>query len=129
MAKKVTIETLGTEINKILEEYAEDINGNLDVITKRIGQKGVQALKNSSKATFKGKKYASGWTTLVEKQRLYTTVTIYNRKQAGLGHLLENGHVKANGTGRYGIWNGRKHIAPVEEQLVAEYTKEVLSKL
>lgn len=125
MAKKVTLDNLDEAINDILEEYAGDIQSNIDVITKKVGQKGVQALKNQSKATFEGKTYASGWTYTAYKSRLYTTVVIHNKKQAGLAHLLEHGHVTANGTGRYGQWDGRKHIEPVEEKLVAEYEKEV----
>ncbi len=96
MAKKVTADNLAQEHEKNMDEYTEDIQGNLDVITKKMGQKGANALKNESKATFNGKKYASGWTAQVEKTRLYTVVTIHNRKQAGLVHLLEFGHVSAN---------------------------------
>lgn len=127
MAKKVTIDNLQSEIDKILDEYADDLQANINKVTKKIGQKGVQALRNQSKATFDGKTYASGWTATTEEHRLYTTVIIHNRKQAGLAHLLENGHVKANGTGRYGMWNGREHIAPVEQELVATYEREVKS--
>ena len=129
MAKKVTIDNLQDAINSILEEYQGQIYENLDKITKQIGQKGVSALKNSSKAAFNGKKYASGWAMFAEKNRLYTTVIIYNKKQAGLAHLLENGHVKANGTGRYGQWEGVTHILPVEEKLVAEYESGVIQNL
>lgn len=129
MAKKVTIDNLTDAINDILSEYQGEIYENLDQITKEIGQKGVEALKNTSKSTFEGKKYASGWAMQLERNRLYTTVIIYNKKQAGLAHLLENGHVKANGTGRYGFWDGKQHILPVEEQLVDEYESEVAQNL
>lgn len=129
MAKKVTIDNLQDAINSILEEYEGDVYENLDAITQEIGKKGVEALKNSSKDAFNGKNYASGWAMITEKNRLYTTVIIYNKKQAGLAHLLENGHVKANGTGRYGIWNGVTHILPVEEKLVSEYESEVAQGL
>ena len=129
MAKKVTVDNLQEAINDILEEYAGDVQSNIDVITKKIGQKGVQALKNQTKSTFEGKTYASGWTYTAYKERLYTTVVIHNKKQAGLAHLLENGHVKAHGTGRYGQWAGRKHIEPVETALIAEYEREVIQTL
>lgn len=129
MAQKVTVDNLTAAINKILEDYQGEIYENLDQITRQIGQKGVEALKNSSKSTFNGKKYASGWAMTTEKNRLYTTVIIYNKKQAGLAHLLENGHVKANGTGRYGQWDGKQHILPVEEQLVDEFESEVAQSL
>lgn len=133
MAKKVTLDTLGDEINKILDEYAGEIDKNIDTVTKLIGQKGAAALRNQSKSTFPdGKKYASGWTSTVEKTRVYTAVTIHNKKQAGLAHLLEFGHVSANGTGRGYITEkapvaGREHIAPVEQELVVQYEREVKS--
>lgn len=129
MGKKVTIDNLADAVDDILAEYEGQVYENLDEITQRIGKKGVEALKNSSKDTFGGKKYASGWAMQAEKNRLYTTVTIYNKKQAGLAHLLENGHVKANGTGRYGFWEGKEHILPVEQKLVSEYESEVSENL
>lgn len=129
MGKKVTIENLNEAIADILEEYQGDIQSNISVITKRIGQKGAQALRNQTKATFNGKKYASGWGYTVEEKRLYTTVIIHNKKQAGLAHLLENGHVKANGTGRYGFYDGVEHIYPVEKELIASYESEVKNAL
>ena len=129
MAKKVTVDNLQSAIDDILDEYAGQVYENLDEITQRIGKKGVEALKNTSKDTFNGKKYASGWAMTAEKNRLYTTVIIHNKKQAGLAHLLENGHVKANGTGRYDFWDGKEHILPVEERLVSEYESEVAANL
>ena len=129
MGKKVTVDNLQAAISSILDEYEGQVYENLDEITRRIGQKGVEAVKTSSKDAFSGKRYASGWAMLQEKSRLYTTVTIYNSKQAGLAHLLENGHVKANGTGRYGFWEGIKHILLVEEKLIDEYEREVAQSL
>lgn len=134
MAKRVTADNLASEIAKILDEYAGEVQNNIDSVTKKIGQKGAQALRNQSKATFNGKKYASGWTAQTEKTRLYTVVTIYNRKQAGLAHLLEFGHVSANGTGRgfqtdKAPVKGREHVSTVEKQLVVEYEREVKAKL
>lgn len=129
MAKKVTLDNLPDAINEILSEYAGDVYDNLNVITKKIGQKGAEAVKNSAKQDFKGKKYYKGWGVTQYKGRLYTTVVIHNKKQPGLAHLLENGHVKANGTGRYGFYEGIKHILPVEQKLVAEYESEVINNL
>lgn len=131
MAKKVTLATLGDEIKNILDDYENEVVQNLDVVTKRIGQKGATALRNQSKAVYpKGDAYPKGWTATVEKSRLYTVVTIHNKRQAGLAHLLEFGHVVSNGTGRNYItdkapFKGREHIAPIEKELVYQYEKEV----
>ena len=136
MGKKVTIDNLNEEINKILEEYADDVYNNLSIITKRIGQKGAQAIRNEAKKDFNGKKYASGWGVTTEQGRLYTTVIIHNKKQAGLAHLLEHGHVLKNGTGRVinhkngkAEVDGQIHIEKVEEKLIAEYEREVVNTL
>lgn len=134
MARKVTIDNLGSEIKKILEQYSDDLQGNLDIVTKKVGQKGAQLLRNESKSTFPDGKgtYASGWTATAEKTRVYTVVTIHNKKQAGLAHLLEFGHVSANGTGRNfqtdkAPVKGKEHIGPVEKELVLQYESEVRS--
>lgn len=129
MAKKVTVNNLQDAIKDILDDYSDQVYENLEEITQRIGKKGVEAVRNSSKEAFNGKVYASGWGMTVEKNRLYTSVIIHNKKQAGLAHLLEHGHVKANGTGRYGQWSGVEHLLPVEEKLVDEFESEVVSKL
>lgn len=129
MAKKVTVNNLQDAIKDILDDYGDQAYENLEEITQRIGKKGVEAVRNSSKEAFNGKVYASGWGMTVEKNRLYTSVIIHNKKQAGLAHLLEHGHVKANGTGRYGQWDGVEHLLPVEEKLIDEYESEVVRNL
>ena len=134
MAKKVTIDNLDDAIKKILKEYEHNVSLNLTEITKRVGKAGVQALKEESRQKFgttksKKKKYANTWTSETEIGRLYSTVTIYN-SQPGLPHLLENGHVSRNGTGRtYGKVSGRTHIATVEKEIETIFEREVTSKL
>lgn len=127
--KKITLDSLESEVKKILEAYGDDVSENLDTITKQIGQKGVQALRNESKSSFGGTgDYAKGWKSQVTTNRLYTTVTIYNRK-AGLPHLLEHGHAVKSGGRVVGEYKGKEHIAPVEEELIKDYESEVKSKL
>lgn len=128
-SRKVTTDNLGSEIKKILDEYAGNVDENVNEITKKVGKKGAQALKNESLAKFKDskkhkKRYGQTWTSKAEKKRLYTTVTIYN-SQPGLPHLLEYGHASRNG----GRVMGQEHISPVEQQLIAEFEREVRSKI
>lgn len=129
MGKKVTVDNLASEIEKIMKEYSDDVTKNLDVITKKVGQKGAQALRNDSKASFKGTgKYAKGWTYQVERSRLSTSVIIYN-KTPGLPHLLEHGHAVVAGGRIAGRYDGKVHIEPVEKKLIVEYEREVINKL
>lgn len=122
---KTTLDTLADDIGKILEEYQDDVKQNLDQITKQIAQKGQQALKNESKSKFKGDRYWKGWKVDLQVGRLDTKATIYNASLPGLPHLLEKGHAKRNG----GRVEGTVHIAPIEEKLVAEFEKQMRSKL
>lgn len=124
MAKRVkcTPETLGSVIDEILDEYEGEIKKNAEVVTKKIGQKGVQALKNSAKEKFNGNKYWKSWRQKLKKESTGDySVTIYSQ-MPGLPHLLEHGHAKRGG----GRVQGRVHIQPVEETLVEEYEKGVL---
>ena len=125
MPKKVTTDTLADSIRDILEEYGDEVKGSLDEITKKIAQKGQQAIKNESKSKLNGKRYWKGWKVDLQVGRLDTKATIYNESLPGLPHLLEYGHAKRGG----GRVQGTVHIAPVEEQLVNEFEKQVRSKL
>lgn len=133
MAKKVTLDNLASEIEKILDEYGDEVDDKVDEITKRVGQKGAQALKNESLATFPDSKkhkqrYGQTWTYTVERKRLYTKVIIHN-KQAGLPHLLENGHALVAGGRNIGFVDGKEHIAPIADELERDYEREVKSRL
>lgn len=120
-----TIEGLHAAVTDILNEYEEFTVHTVRLCTQRIGQKGVQMLRNSSKAMFNGRgKYASGWKLKSEGGRFDTTVTIYNQR-GGMPHLLEHGHALRRGGRTIGHTSGRTHIAPVERELVDNFEKEL----
>ena len=134
MAKKVTLEGLESAVKQILNSYENEVKSNLETITGEITKIGAQALRTESATMFgtakkRKKKYAQNWTYTREKRRIYTAGIIYNREYQ-LPHLLENGHVSRNGTGRtFGFVPGREHIAKVEKELERLYEEEVKSKL
>lgn len=117
---KTTIDTLAADIQKILEEYETDVTEMTQEVVRKVGQKGVQALRSNS-SIFNGNRYASGWSSKVETNRLGSKATLYNAKVPGLPHLLEHGHALRNG-GRYA---GRVHIAPVEAELEKVFTQDL----
>ena len=125
MGRKIPVDKLTQEVDKILSEYGGDVQGNLNTIVGQMSKKGAQTLRKQSKNTFGGTgKYAKGWTSTVETGRVSAQGTIYN-KTPGLPHLLENGHALRGG----GRTPGRPHIKPVEEALVREFESKVKSKL
>ena len=117
---KTTAEKFQRDVEKVIAAYLDDATKDLDDLTKEIGKKGAKAVRSSSASEFGAGRYSKGWTSTLEKTRLGATAIIYN-KTPGLPHLLENGHATRNG----GRVKGREHIAPVEEQIVEEFTKAV----
>lgn len=119
--RKCTPETLGSVIDEILAEYEGEIKKNSETITKKMGQRGVQALKNASKGAFNGNKYWKSWTSKVTKEKTGDYSVVLYSKMPGLPHLLEYGHALRQG----GRTEGRTHIKPVEETLIEEYEKGI----
>ena len=124
---KSTADTLAADVQKILDDYAGDIELLNKETVKAIGQKGKQALQDSSKKNFGGTgKYASGWSVKVEeKDRAFTKAILYNAKVPGLPHLLEHGHAKRGG----GRVSGKVHIQPIEEELAKAFEQELKDKI
>ena len=122
--RAVTIDTFAAEVEKILQDYGDGVEKNLKEIAGAVAKKGAAAVRSSARGAQKGKKYPSTWTSEVEESRLRVEATIYSRKP-GLPHLLEHGHAKRNG----GRTAEHVHIAPVEEEVIREFERQVMSKL
>lgn len=116
-----TIDTLASDIRDILDDYEEDIRNLTKEAVKEIGKKGVQALKSNSSVFGGTGKYASGWSSKVEENRMGAKATLYNSKVPGLPHLLEFGHAMRGG----GRVSGTMHIKPVEDELEKAFTQEI----
>ena len=131
MARKTAIDKLAEDIEKILNEYQDDVKGHISEIVTQTARNGAQAMRRASKQateTHTGD-YYKGWTSQVYKERLGTSAVIYNN-HPGLPHLLEYGHVTRNGTGRtFPPTPGREHIAPIADEITQTFVKEVQSKL
>lgn len=122
------MDTITAQLQKILNDYSEDVrraaNESIDVVSKAA----VKKLKSSSPR--KTGSYAKGWTAKKEHGSgdIYT-VTVHNKTDYQLTHLLENGHVIRNKKGTYGRVPGIKHIKPVEEWAQNELPNEIRKEL
>ena len=108
------------QMNKILNEFQHDVDVDVEKETKSSARGTSKELKNVSPKD-KGE-YASGWTF---KQIDKKTAVAYNRKQPGLTHLLERGHVIRNKKGEYGRAPAHVHIAPVESEFVQKFLQNI----
>jgi hypothetical protein len=114
MARKVGIDGLQDALEKILEEYGDEIEQKNEEVVQKVGRKGAKALRESASGKFNGNKYAPSWSVTFEGDRIHQTAIIYNKRMPGLAHLLEHGHAKRGG----GRTDGNPHIKPVEEEIV-----------
>lgn len=125
MAKKIPIDRLSAEINKILTEYGNEVQENVDDAARRVTKAGAKAVRGNAQSTFRvgngEKNYAKGWTSKFETGRLSAQGIIYNKDLPGLPHLLEHGHANRNG----GRTPGRSHIAPVEQKIIKDFEEAV----
>ena len=108
-----------TELNRLLREYADEIDKDLEEITEKIGKKAVSKLKATSPKRFG--KYAKGWKMTMSKPVGGAKEVEIHNTQYRLTHLLEKGHALRNG----GRSRAFPHIRPVEEEAIQEFIDEV----
>lgn len=121
MAKTGSIEIQMADIlNDIEKDVKMSTRRNIDAVSKEA----VQRLKNTSPR--KTGSYAGGWG---KKREGDMDVVVYNRTDAPLTHLLENGHVIRNKKGTYGRTHPIRHIKPVEEWASDELPRRILEDI
>lgn len=120
--------SVAIQMEKILEQYSKEVKDVTDKSIEKVSKESVRKLKDTSPK--KTGDYAKGWATKKERSHdgIYT-VTVHNKTDYQLTHLLENGHVVRNKKGVYGRTNGTKHIAPVEEWANSELPLEIEKEL
>lgn len=120
--------TVQQQMEGILENYSKDVKEATNKAIEKTARQSVRKLKDTSPK--KTGDYAKGWAVKKERSRdgIYT-ITVHNKTDYQLTHLLENGHVVRNKKGVYGRTNGTKHIAPVEEWASSELPLEIEREL
>lgn len=120
--------TVQQQMEGILENYSKDVKEATNKAIEKTARQSVRKLKNTSPK--KTGDYAKGWAVKKERSRdgIYT-ITVHNKTDYQLTHLLENGHVVRNKKGVYGRTNGIKHIAPVEQWASSELPLEIEREL
>ena len=123
MAQTIQPAELASSINQLLTDYQGDVEKVVTASITEVAKETTKVMKTAG--TFGGTgKFKKSWSVKIEKKRLYTEATVYNKKP-GLTHLLEFGHVKQNG-GRTKEFN---FIAPVNDKVQTEVVKKIEEKL
>lgn len=123
---------LSATVEALLKEYGEDVYEVMDASVEEVTDEATEKLQAINHWAKDGSgAYAGSWTNdTVRKTRVSTAKVVHNEEHYRLTHLLENGHVIKNGTGRtFGKTGKYPHIAPVNDWANEELPKVVRQKV
>lgn len=112
---KTSIDNLANEITNALAEYTTEIEEGMEKAKEDNAKLGAKTLKVTSPK--KTGKYRRGW----RAKRIGKAWVVHNATDYQKTHLLEKGFAKRGG----GRVAGRPHIAPVENQVIVGYEKQL----
>ena len=120
--------SLTVQMQEILDECSSEIKAAANNAADKVARKAASTLRNTSPK--KSGDYAKGWTVKKERGTLgINTVTVHNKTNYQLTHLLENGHIVRNAKGTFGRAPAHKHIEPVEQWASEELPREIERQL
>jgi len=130
MSKKISVDDLAKEVNRIMNEFADATDADCESGVKKTAKNAVKKLRSAHPAGSgqygSWNEYNRGWTVKNEKKRKKNPMSIvHNKDHYQLTHLLEKGHAKQNG----GRTRAFPHIAPVaeaaEKELIENIRREI----
>lgn len=142
--KKITVETLSREVQRILGSYENILWDNVDDAAKKVAKKAKTAVSNGSKqfgSRWGEGVYSKGWRVLEEQGLWWSSYVVYQKNVPTETHLLEYGHELIPGapmTNRkhefIGINHASRakaypHISPVAAKVPDDMQKETLSAI
>lgn len=104
---------LTKEVNKALMEYKKKCSEEVYIAAQEAAEIAKAKLKTEGGYQDDRGKYRKGFTIKKYEHYIYPAVTIHN-KEYRLTHLLEHGHMKANGTERtkaFPHWEAAEKVA------------------
>ena len=110
---------LSQAMKGILTDYTDEITKVVTEVITEVSEEAANELHSAG--SFQGHKYRAGWTSEVERRRLFNSATVYNKKHYRLTHLLEYGHATRNG----GRTRESEHIAPINEEAQEKAVKKL----
>lgn len=116
----MSVDNFARDLVSQLNNYAQLVDGELDLIAKEVADDGMNKLKQTSPQR-KGI-YAKSWTVKKVKNGDYV---IHNKRRANLTHLLEKGHVNRDGSRTQAY----PHIKKVDQMVIREFQEKLQRRL
>lgn len=116
--------SVAVQMKEVLDEVNKEVEQSAKRNIQTVAKESVQKLKNTSPR--KTGSYEKGWAV---KKNGDMDVTVHNKTDYQLTHLLENGHIIRNKKGTYGRTSGIKHIKPVEEWASDELPRRIIEDI
>lgn len=118
---KVNIDQLADAISEELEGYSQEITDRLKTEVRQVARECRDEIRDNSPRLTGD--YRKGWRTTTDyESREDIRVTVHNKTDYQLTHLLEDGHAIKGGMGRV---EGIPHIAPAEEHVAEKLETRV----
>lgn len=118
--KTIQPSEFSSAISEILDEYGDEVRTAMYEAVKNTANKARREVRANSKGNWR--RYKSGWSVKYETTRLSIDAHVFNRTKYMLAHLLEFGHLNAEGKR---VVEPMEHIAPVNNKTGDEVIKEL----
>lgn len=114
--------SVSDQLAEILDGYDKEVREAVEKDIEQVAKDTAKKLRQTSPK--ESGEYAKNWS--VRNDRKSKTTIVYNKAPTyRLTHLLENGHVVRNQYGTWGRTSAEPHIAPAEQEAVADLVRKV----
>ena len=102
MSKKIQASFLTSELAKLFDEYHSEVTAAMKEAVPEVSEKAKEQVKNNAPVGARKGKYKKGITVRkISESNTFIEYSIWAGKEGyRLSHLLEHGHLNANGTAR-----------------------------
>lgn len=125
---KVSTDELAKAVIRELNVYTEEVEEAVSKAVIAVGKESANELRATTQVAGSNvwKNYPRSWKSTPIRRKGKQEAKVHNVDDYRLTHLLENGHVIKNGTGRtYGRTREFPHIITVEQKSVEELEKRI----